>query len=391
MTLKDARDPDADQQSSGWLGLFRGASPGAPAEDRIELLVPVPVAVGRSGVRGRRQVVRAGALLARRRSPAAEVADLKPEETRLPRGANTYVSEDGLSLFAACDGEVLLRHLRIEVVPQYVHEGTVVPGDLSIRVDTPVFITGSVETGALVEAEGDIYIQGSVREAEIVSRSGGITVMGNIAGASGRLSVLRAAGEIICHSVRYGNISAGGDMRLHAEAWQSTLTVGGNLYLDDVVDHCLLDVTLAVEGGIFPRMATEAPPVAVPDERRHVRVATSLRALMAMHAAPPLQFQSCTLVEISAAGARCRLPHGTLAPLPGAIVQIKFPLPNSRDQIMGIGRVARTLGPSLISLEFLQMTQRDQNLLSTYCLRLLLNRGGGELSGRRRRGGKDPS
>ncbi len=401
MTLKDAEDRAPEQPRAGWLDLLRGATPTNPVDDRIELLVPIPVAVGARGVHGRRQVVRAGALLARRRpgAPGAAGHDVlgrqmparPPHESKLPQGANTSIGEDGLSLFAACDGEVLLRHLRIEVVPQYVHEGAVPSGDLSIRVDTPVFITGSVEAGAVVEAEGDIYIQGSVREAEIVSRSGGITVMGNIAGAAGRPSVLRAGGEVVCHSVRYGKIRTAGDLRLHAEAWQSALNVGGNLYLDGQFEHCLLEVALEVEGGIFPRMEVDAPPAPIPSERQHVRVATSLRGRLALHAAPPLRFQPCAMVEISAAGARCRLQEGDLEPLPGAILQIKFPLPNSRDQIQGIARVARLIGRRLISIEFLQMTQRDQNLLSTYCLRQLLNRGGGDLSARRRRAEKDPS
>jgi len=401
VTLKDAEDRAPEQPRSGWLDLLRGATPTNPVDDRIELMVPMPVAVGSGGVQGRRQVVRAGALLARRRPgvPGASGHDVlgrqiparPPHESKLPQGANTYIGEDGLSLLAACDGEVLLRQLRIEVTPRYVHEGAVPPGDFSIRVDTPVFITGSVEAGAIVEAEGDIYIQGSVREAEVVSRSGGITVMGNVAGAGGRPSVLRAVGEVVCHSVRYGKIATTGDLRLHAEAWQSTLSVGGNLYLDGQFEHCLLEVTLEVDGGIFPRMEGAALPAPIPSERQHVRVATSLRGHIALHAAPPVRFQPCTLVEISAAGARCRLQEGGLEPLPGAILQIKFPLPNSRDQLQGIARVVRVMSRGLMSVEFLQMTQRDQNLLSTYCLRLLLNRGGGDLSARRRRAEKDPS
>jgi c-di-GMP-binding flagellar brake protein YcgR len=110
-----------------------------------------------------------------------------------------------------------------------------------------------------------------------------------------------------------------------------------------------------------------------------------------LHAAPPLRFQPCTLVEVSAAGARCRLPDGGSDPLPGTIVQIKVPLPNSRGHIQGIARVVRVVGRGLISVEFLQMTQRDQNLLSTFCLRVLLSRGGGDLSARRRREEKAPS
>jgi flagellar assembly FapA-like protein/PilZ domain-containing protein len=367
----------------------------SPIDDRIELLVPVPVVVGRRGMQGRRQVVRTGALLARRRpgNPGTDGFDqvgrrvsARPQrEARLPQGANTYTSEDGLSLYAACDGEVMLRRLRIEVVPQFVHEGSVPADDLSIRVDTPVFITGSVEAGACVEAEGDVYIEGAVREAEVVSRSGGITVMGNVAGTVGRPSILRAAGEVDCRSVRHGTITTAGNLRLHAEAWQSTLAVGGDLYIDGQVESMLLDVLLDVAGGIFPRIEARNEAVPVSEDRQHIRVATSLQALLALHGTPPLRFNPCTLVEISGAGARCRLQESDQDPLPDTIIQIKFALPNSRGQIQSIGRVVRLLSPGLISLEFLQMSRRDQGLLSAYCLRLLLSRGG-DLADRRLRG-----
>jgi hypothetical protein len=371
----------------------------SPVDDRIELLVPVPVMVGKRGVRGQRQVVRAGALLARRRpgNPGTAGFDLvgrpitsRPHrEARLPQGANTYTGEDGLSLYAACDGEVMLRQLRIEVVPQFVHEGTVPADDLSIRVDTPVFITGSVEAGACVEAEGDVYIQGAVREAEVVSRSGGITVMGNVAGALGRPSILRAAGEVDCRSVRHGTIKTACDLRLHAEAWQSTLAVGGNLYIDGQVEFMLLDVLVDVAGGIFPRMETRSEVSPIHEDRQHIRVATSLHALLALHGTPPLRFNPCTLMELSGAGACCRLQDGDQDPLPDTIIQLKFALPNSRNQIQGIGRVVRLLSPGLITLEFLQMSRRDQSLLSAHCLRLLLNRGG-DLADRRLRGEARP-
>jgi hypothetical protein len=89
-------------------------------------------------------------------------------------------------------------------------------------------------------------------------------------------------------------------------------------------------------------------------------------------------------VELSGAGARCRLQEGDPDPLPDTIIQLKFALPNGRNQIQGIGRVVRVLGPGMVTLEFLQMSLRDQGLLSDYCLRLLLNRGG-DLADRRLR------
>src|SRR5262249_50830455 len=94
------------------------------ADGGFELLVPVPTAAGRHGVRGRRHAVRAGTVLARRRVPSWSLPRFGDARVLpLPSGPHTQISPDGMELRAACDGEVMLRNLLIEVAPMYVHLG----------------------------------------------------------------------------------------------------------------------------------------------------------------------------------------------------------------------------------------------------------------------------
>lgn len=358
--------------------------PVPPIDDRIELMVPIPIAPKSGDVQGRRQVVRAGMALARRvpGTPGKPGVDaqgnpvpVRPHrEARLPQGANTTIGEQGTHLLAACDGEVMMRNLLIEVQPMTIHEGDVAAGAFVIHPQSALFITGSVGEGACVEAGRDVYIQGHVREASVVSRDGNISVMGSVTGSAQQPATLEAGGAITCGPMRHGRAAARGDVHLLAEAWQSILHMDGNLFLAQQVEQSLRDVVLQVEGGIFPRMHYPATPGPRATERQHVRVPTNEPAWIAIHASPPLDFQVATVVDLSANGARLKLGGASAEFVPGALVQLKFKLPTTSEQTLGVARVSRVVTPGVISVAFLQITQRDQNYLTTFLMRLHMSR-----------------
>ena len=383
-----------------WITLLRGVRPVAPTDGRLELVVPIPVADARGLVRNRRQAVRAGTVLACRQAGVAGVQGLDllgraivpraPREVRLPQGHNTEVIEDGMLLRASCDGEVLLRNLVIEVVPMYVHAGDLPQGTQLVLGETSVFITGSVGARAGIAADGEIYIQGDVFEADVRSRSSSVTVLGGVSGSSQRSTVLHAAKDIVCGAVSHAVLSAGGDIRLRTNAWHSRLKAE-NVYLPRSLEHSLVDVQLQVEGAVLPTLEQESYYVPVAQDRQHVRFWAHLRASIALHGTPPLSFRTCTILDLSTGGARCRLPQDMPEPAPGAIVQLKFTLPGSRDQVIAIARVRRQIRPGVVGIAFLQMSQEDQHRLTTLSLQRVLNRAQGELASRDRRKGNDPS
>src|SRR5581483_94034 len=141
---------------------------------------------------------------------------------------------------------------------------------------------------------------------------------------------------------------AGQDLHLRATAKRCTLEVGGNVYLGESLEASMREVTLSVNGGVLPRLQPlpELVAMAPNAERQHVRVATQIRARMALHGVPPLTFRPCILEDLSEGGARCRLTEATpeLVPAPGAIIQLKFALPGAAEHLLGIGRVVRSAG-----------------------------------------------
>ena len=282
----------------------------------------------------------------------------------------------------AAIGEVLLRNLQIEIVPMHVHEGDLTAQDAPLVTQQAVFVTGAVREQARIEADGEIYVHGEVRNAQVWSRDQAITVVGAVSGTAQEPSVLRAHGDILCGPVTHSRLTASGDIHLRGVARQSTLRAGGSVYLPDSLESSLLDVRLQIEGGLFPgQLSSTLPELA--DTRQHVRVSMRLRALLAVHHSPPLAFRTCTILNMSVSGARCQFPNRDHRLEPGMLVQLKFMLPDSRDYTLVVARVAREITEHVIGLEFLQITQRDQHHLTTYCLQLLLKRMHGQGSSRR--------
>ena len=366
----------------------------SPHDGHVELVLPIPVAAAQRGVQGRRQAVPAGAVLARwstSGSPGARpgAARKLSREMRLPQGPNTEVSADGTQLIASCAGEVLMRNLLVEIVPMHIHEGDITGDSALLRTPDAVFVTGSVEEHAQIEAGGEVYIQGHVSDAQIRSGGSGITVMSYVSGQVHQPTILRAAEHVLCGPVRHAHVIAGGDIRLFAGAWQATLKAGGNVYVPQSLEHSLLDVHLHIEGGLFPTPLSIEPDSIVAQDRQHVRITTRLRALIALHGTPPLTFHSCTILDLSVGGARCHMHSAFPEPAPDAIVQLKFVLPTSGDYVLIIGRVVRRIADGVIGLAFLQMTQRHQQLLTTFCLQLLLSRAKGNLAHRDSRKSED--
>ena len=97
-----------------------------------------------------------------------EDIDYKVEpESRLPRGTNTYISDDGLELHASIGG-----HIEIHTGLVCVEETFFVEGDVdyhvgSIKFDGSVMVGGDVRPGFEIKAKGNVEVLGSVDNAVI--------------------------------------------------------------------------------------------------------------------------------------------------------------------------------------------------------------------------------
>ncbi|HAV43333.1 TPA: hypothetical protein DCX15_04885 [bacterium] len=148
------------------------------------------------------------------------------EDTKLPVGKNTQITEDGLKLCSTIDGHVLFVSGRVNVEPVYEVKGDVNLTTGNIDFPGTIDIAGNVEDGFRVRAGGDIQIRGGVGKATLHSEASVNISHGIQANHEGRI---RAGKDIICKFVEMGNLFAGGDIIVDEEVLHSELNADGNI------------------------------------------------------------------------------------------------------------------------------------------------------------------
>lgn len=137
------------------------------------------------------------------------------KEIVLPAGSNTYSSEDGTQLFAACDGEVSIKNGKVVV-------------DKVLCVENVDATTGNLRF------IGSIQVNGRIGEGFTVTATENIRVGEVIEGA-----VVKAGGDIIATSGMKGSargtVTAGGDI-YSPFIENTTVTLSGNLFTEAVLN-----------------------------------------------------------------------------------------------------------------------------------------------------------
>jgi len=99
----------------------------------------------------------------------------------MPVGKNTKVAEDGVTIVAETNGQVLILNNKISVEPILNIEGDVSLKTGNIMFLGTVYISGNVEDGFSVKASGNIEVKGTVGKSEL-DAEGDIVVSQGIAG-----------------------------------------------------------------------------------------------------------------------------------------------------------------------------------------------------------------
>ncbi len=99
----------------------------------------------------------------------------------MPVGKNTRVADDGVTIVAETNGQVLVLNNKINVEPILNIEGDVSLKTGNIMFLGTVFISGNVEDGFSVKASGNIEVKGTVGKSEL-DAEGDIVVSQGIAG-----------------------------------------------------------------------------------------------------------------------------------------------------------------------------------------------------------------
>lgn len=196
----------------------------------------------------------------------------KPKDPKIPAGKNTILSEDGMKLFAACDGHVVFENGKVVVYPVFIKKGDVDYSIGNIEFVGDVVIMGSVLTDFKVRAGGNLevhkLVEGAVLEAE-----GNIILRGGIFGRG--KAVLKAKGDVFLKFADQATIEAGGNVvadesitNCKVSAGGSVIAkgrkgvvVGGEILAGDTVDvthlGSELGIRTCVEVGLDPSLREE--------------------------------------------------------------------------------------------------------------------------------------
>jgi len=124
----------------------------------------------------------------------------------LPVGTNVHVGDDGDTILADINGQVILANGKINVEPVLTVEGDVNLKTGNIIFLGTVIITGNIEDGFSVKAAGNIEVKGTVSKAEL-DAEGDIIIYQGINGKGG--GKIRAGRSIWSRFMENSNVEAG--------------------------------------------------------------------------------------------------------------------------------------------------------------------------------------
>ncbi len=153
-----------------------------------------------------------------------------PSEGRdisLPRGKNTVLSEDGLTLIAAIDGSAYWQNGLVNVDRVLHIKGDVNYATGNIKFNGPVIIDGDVRSGFRVEARDSIVIGGNVEAAHIYSQQGDVTITYGVVGKK-RAKVL-AGGNLTCGYLQDATVGVRGDLYVQHYIINCSVSAGGRV------------------------------------------------------------------------------------------------------------------------------------------------------------------
>jgi uncharacterized protein (DUF342 family) len=89
------------------------------------------------------------------------------KEISLPVGTNVHVSEDGSTILASINGQVIISNGLINIEPVYTVDGGVNLKSGNIDFLGTVMVNGDVEDGFFIKAAGNIEVNGSVGKSDL--------------------------------------------------------------------------------------------------------------------------------------------------------------------------------------------------------------------------------
>jgi len=194
--------------------------------------------------------------------PAVRAKNTPP----LPKGKNTAILEDKVTLVAEISGRISYVYGKVNILPILEINGNVDNETGNIDFIGSVIIKGNVISGFTVNAGADIEINGSVESATIKS-GGNITLLKGVQGANKAIieaegdinanfienAILIAGGNIIANSIMHSVVKCGKGLTLmgHRGLFVGGKAVVGNQVEAKVIGSMMSTVT-EIEVGFDP-------------------------------------------------------------------------------------------------------------------------------------------
>ncbi|MDF2594380.1 MAG: hypothetical protein K0R69_721 [Clostridia bacterium] len=190
------------------------------------------------------------------------------KDVRIPKGKNTELLEDGVSLVAAVDGKLEYDGHNIYINTVYTLNGDLDSSIGNIDFIGSVVITGSVKSGYTIKAEGSVEVRGSVEDSVIIAggdillsygiqgiEKGKLISGGNVVAKFIQNATVEAQKDVVTEAIIHSNVSAGGSIK--AESGKGTI-VGGmvaatNMILARSIGSPMGTVT-EIQLGILPKI-----------------------------------------------------------------------------------------------------------------------------------------
>lgn len=160
-----------------------------------------------------------GKTLFNRLLPARDGKDIE-----LKPGKNTILSQDGMTLSAEINGQVVLASHRLSVEPVYRVVGDVGPKTGNIMFLGSVHIGGNVLDNYEVKAAGNIEIRGAVQKARIEGE-GDIIIQSGIMGRDDAV-IESTGGSVVAKFIQSAKILAAGEITAQESIMHSNVEAG---------------------------------------------------------------------------------------------------------------------------------------------------------------------
>lgn len=154
------------------------------------------------------------------------------EERPIAAGANvTCQTEDGaLAYYSQIDGALTVGADAVEVQPIFAIAGDVGYDTGNIDLPMNVEISGSVQSGFTVKAEGSVVIAGTLEPGARVTAGGDVVVAKGIFGDATRVA---AKGDVETKLIQNSSVSAQGDVTVGSYIYNGHVLAGGEVAVEE--------------------------------------------------------------------------------------------------------------------------------------------------------------